>query len=381
VEREDLGSVNPVLAAAVEAKMLGRPVLVDPMRVQARPSTQRLKAEKDLRTQAAKLRIQLDRSVADLHVRPANVRRVVDTALAMAQQPMLSARSPGLIEPPTLRSGWERTLSGIEDPLTGEPRPLTFDPSLAGPDVVYAHLEHALVAQSTRLLRSAIWGDNVVLHRVAAVRATLPEAAEIDDLLVAVFARLVIVGSDGSGLHEEVMLTGRALAETGRGRRLELEQPRYAALREAIEAGLEPDQCRMVPQSVCERVAQDWARLEPFLAEDVQARATERSESLARTLERRRVDDEQRVHGVFAQLRKTLETAVADDGAVQLSFADLEAAERQQVERDRQAWQTKLDGLDDDMKREINTVSARYENVRELVFPFAVAIIQPDAVQ
>ena len=31
VERKDLGSVNPVLAHAVEARMLGRPVLIDPL--------------------------------------------------------------------------------------------------------------------------------------------------------------------------------------------------------------------------------------------------------------------------------------------------------------------------------------------------------------
>jgi SNF2 family DNA or RNA helicase len=84
VEREDLGSVNPVLAEAVEAKMLGRSVLIDPIKVQAKPTAQFLKAEKDLRVQAAKLRAQLERSVAELHVRPANVRRVVDTALAFA---------------------------------------------------------------------------------------------------------------------------------------------------------------------------------------------------------------------------------------------------------------------------------------------------------
>ncbi len=378
VEREDLGSVNPVLAAAVEAKMLGRSVLVDPLKVKATPSAQILKAEKDLRDQAAKLRAQLDQSVSELHVRSANIRRVVDTALTLAQQPALQDRKPGLIEPPQLRGGWQRTLVGLEDPLTGVARPLTFDSSLSSPDVVYAHLEHPLVAQSTRLLRSAIWGDNVVLHRVAAVQATLPEAAGIDDLLVAVFARLVIVGSDGARLHEEVVLTGRALADSGRGRRLELEQPRYAALREAIEAALEPAECRFVPQSVCERVARDWERLEPYLAEDVQARANERSQSLARALERRQLDDEQRVQSVFAQLRKTLETAVADDGAVQLSFADLEASERQQVERDRQAWQTKLDGLDEEMQREIASVATRYENVRQLVFPFAVVIVQPN---
>ncbi|MGW5289715.1 DISARM system SNF2-like helicase DrmD [Rhodococcus pyridinivorans] len=379
VEREDLGSVNPVLAAAVEAQMLGRPLLVDPLAVQAHPSTQLLRAEQDLRAQVAALRAQLDRSVADLHVRPANIRRVVDTALAMAQQPALHEQTPGVLAHPNLRSGWERTVAGQEDPLTGAPRPLTFDAALAGPDVVHAHLEHPLVAHSTRLLRSAIWGDVTALHRVATVRAALPAEAGIDDLLIAVFARLVLVGGDGARLHEEVMLTGRVL--TGRSRRLELEQPRYSDLRAAIEAALEPDQCRLAPSSVPVRVAQDWERLEPLLAQDIQVRKTERAGALVRNLDRRRRDEEDRTRGVFTQLRATLQTAVAGDGAVQLTFDDLDADERQQVTRDRKAWQTRLDGLDDEMHRELATLSARYENVRELVFPFAVAIVAPDGVE
>jgi len=381
VEREDLGSVNPVLASAVEAQMLGRPLLVDPLTVQSHPSTQLLRAEQDLRSQVAALRTQLDRSVADLHVRAVNVRRVVDTALAMAQQPALIEQSAGVLEHPVLRSGWERTVAGKADPLTGRPRPLTFDASLAGPDVVYAHLEHPLVSHATRLLRSAIWGDAATLHRVAAVRADLPDAAGIDDLLVAVFARLVLVGGDGTRLHEEVMLTGRALSGTGRSRRLELEQPRYADLRASIEDALEPEQCRLAPSSVQVRVAQDWDRLEPLLAQDVQARKIERTGSLVRSLQRRRADDEQRTRGVFTQLRATLETAVASDGGVQLSFDDLADAERHQVERDRQAWRTRLDGLDDELARELSTLSSRYETVRELVFPFAVAIVLPDGVE
>ena len=36
-EREDLGRVNPVLAQAVEARMLGKPVLDDPFTAPARP--------------------------------------------------------------------------------------------------------------------------------------------------------------------------------------------------------------------------------------------------------------------------------------------------------------------------------------------------------
>ena len=206
-------------------------VLVDPLTVTASVPASLLRAEEDLRGQMSRLREQLDASVRRLHVAPANVRRVVDTALAVASQPPLAdmdAGGAGLVSPPDLRAGWERTVAGLADPLSGPPRPLTFDPHLAEDrdDVVLAHLEHPLVAQATRLLRSAIWGGRTPLHRLAAVRLTLPEEAAVDGVLVAVFARLVIVGADGGRLHEEVMLAARSAPGHGRSRRIELEQPR-----------------------------------------------------------------------------------------------------------------------------------------------------------
>jgi hypothetical protein len=236
-ERADLGSVNPVLASAVEARMLGRPVLVDPTMVTAKPGTQLIRAERDLREQAQRLRAQLQASTHRLHVSPPNVRRVVDVALQLAGQPPLveaGPKEPGVIASPLLRSGWERTVVDLADPLTGEPRSLTFDSALADDreDIVLARLEHPLVAHSTRLLRSAIWGGRTALHRVAAVRADLPPGTDVDGLLLAVFARLVVVGADGSRLHEEVMLTGRVLPADrarGRSRRLDLDAARRAS--------------------------------------------------------------------------------------------------------------------------------------------------------
>lgn len=378
IEREDLGSVNPVLANAVEAQMLGMPTVMDPLTTKSKASAVLLRAEQNLRAQVADLRAQLYRSVEQLHVRPSNVRRVVDTALALAEQPPLVEISGGILEHPRLRAGWERTVAGQADPLTGEPRPITFDAAAATPDIVYAHLEHPLVAHSTRLLRSAIWGDGSVLNRVAAVKAALPEAVGISDIVVAVFARLVIVGNDGSRLHEEVMLTGRALTGKGHGRRLELEQPRYEKLREAVENALEPGECRFAPQTACVRVAAEWTALEPALAEDIQVRKRERSKSLVRAFERRRDDDFRRTTEVFAQLGKTLQQAVDTELGVQLSFDDLKDAERGQVTRDREAWRARLDGLDSELRTELDQIEKRYDNVRELVFPFAVAIVVPE---
>ena len=250
-ERQDLGSVNPVLAHAVEARMLGRPQLIDPLQVTPKASTSLLRAERDLRDQVRKLHDQLDASIRELHVAPANVRRVVDTALALADQPPLADEPDGLIAPPTLRAGWERTVTGLADPLDGHLRPLTFDAKVAEgrDDVVLAHLEYPLVAQATRLLRSAIWGGRVALNRVAALKFTPPADAGVNGPLVAVFARLVLVGADGRRLHEEIMLSARIVPPTGRSRRVELEERRHEALHAAVEAALEPDACRLAPEA------------------------------------------------------------------------------------------------------------------------------------
>ena len=211
-EREDLGRVNPVLAQAVEARMLGKPILTDPFT--ATTTATPLRAEQDLRAQVARLRTQLATSVETLHVAPANVGRVVDTALALAGQPPLTDHSDGIFDPPTLSRGWERTLDGLEDQLPPHLlRPITFDADLGSADVVHEHLGSRLVDQSQRLLRSAIWGEVAGLSRISGVAAELPDDIRPGEALVTIVTRLVLVGADGSRLHEEVLLAARAVPD------------------------------------------------------------------------------------------------------------------------------------------------------------------------
>ncbi len=385
VERRDLGSVNPVLAYAVEARILGRPVIVDPLTVAPKPSASSLRAERDLREQVRRLRAQLDASIGALHVAPPNVRRVVDTALALAGQPPLTdlngPDASGLVAPPDLRAGWERTVAGLADPLSGQPRPLTFDPDVANAheeDAVLAHLGHPLVAQATRLLRSALWGGRTALHRIAAIRFTPPDGASIEGVLIAVFARLVVVGADGQRLHEEVMLAAREVPPSGRPRRVELEQPRFSGLRAAVEGALEPHTGRLAPEAERDLMVARWPELEPQLAGDVGARAAERVAALGRDIARRQEQESRSTEAVFGQLRLTLESALTGPGPVQLTFDEVDQEERQQLERDRHAWEARLEGLDDERDRELAEITRRYSGIRELVFPFAVAVCVPD---
>ena len=271
-------------------------------------------------------------------------------------------------------------MTGLADPLDGHLRPLTFDARLAEDrdDVVLAHLEYPLVAQATRLLRSAIWGGRTTLNRVAALKFTPPPDAGVNGLLVAVFARLVLVGADGRRLHEEIILSGRIVPPAGQSRRVELEENRHQALHRSVEDALEPNACRLAPESARIDFANQWSRLEPLLARDVQVRAQERKERLQRDLDRREAEEQRNVDTVFTQLKANLDSALEGPGAVQLTFDQLDEQEKRQFERDREAWRARRDGLEEEKRRELDAIKRRYENVRELVFPFAIALCVPD---
>ena len=374
--REDLGKVNAVLSRAVEARMLGRPILDDPFAQSPAIASQR--AARDLREEVVRLREQLSRSVGQLHVAAPNVRRAVDVALDLAGQPPLEERSDGLIEPPRLTRGWERTLLGLEDPLDHSVlRPLTFEASRAGPDVVHAHLGWGLVDHAQRLLRSAVWGEHTKVGRVAAVTADLPDDIRSDEALLCVFSRFVVVGADGARLHEEVMLAARGVPAVGRSRRLGLDERRYDRLRQVVEGSLDPAACRPAPLEVRARIARAWPQLEESLAADVAERAESRARHLERDLERRRAADLAHVDAVADHMRRSLETALGPEGRAprQLSFEDLDEAERGQLERDREAWQARLERLEDDRVAERALVERRYQETKVLTFPFALCLV------
>ncbi len=373
-EREDLGRVNPVLARAVEQRMLGRPLLDDPFAAQ--PGAVPIRAERDLRAELARLRQQLAVSTETLHVAPANVRRLVDVALNMAGQHALVDRGDGTVEPPELTRGWERTVELLADPL--DPtlrRPMTFDSAMASPDVVYAHLGSRLVDQAQRLLRSALWGEHSTLTRVTGVSADLPEEVRDGEMLVAVVTRFLLVATEGTRLHEEVVLAARAVPESGRSRRIEVEERRFEALRTAIEAALEPATCQPPDLNSSRRFAELWPELSPLLVGDMAARANQREVALERDLGRRKADELDRIDAMTEHMRRTLSNALVGPGFVQLSFDELDQLEIRQLEVDRQAWRARLDGLDDERDRRRAAIERRYSGARSLTFPVAVVLL------
>jgi superfamily II DNA or RNA helicase len=373
-QADDLGEVNSVLERAIQHHMAGGGSTIDPLAVTGSASAEALKAERDLRERVEQLNDRLRQSIEDLRVQPTNLERAVHTALSLARQPAIKPEGGGRFRLPALSGTWARALEGIGDPLTGQPRQITFDPKRADgdPDVVLAHLGHPLLAMSTRLLRAAVWGsDHGFLHRVSACWADDPD---LEATLLIAFSRLVIVGADGVRLHEEVFPAGGWL-RSGRFRT----EDRVGRLNELVDRVLSIEHPESVGGGERERLGREWRQVQTAVTTAIGNRAREREQSLRGRLDTLRADEIKRLRQAIDQFRKTLEKALRDEGPQQMAlrFDDLE--ERTQLRRDIETWRSTLDSLDSQEEAEVESIERHYSDVRALTFPAAVLFVVPRA--
>lgn len=386
---EDLGQVNAVLSTAVQRRMLGEATEFDVNAVgSAGAMKERLPTEADVGEQVRRLRARLDETVEALAITPPRIKRVVDTALALANQQPLSPHlddkrlTEGLFDVPTLTGSWARASAGLTEKLPADtlakgeaPRqlPVTFDPEAARgrDDVVLAHLNHPLAAMSTRLLRAAVSNEQIGLRRVTAVVSDDPA---LEDVLVGAYSRYVLVGADGSRLHEEVLYAGGWAPEHGQFRRLENLSTLRGVLDRALTDGVP------VSDPVWRRIAARWPRVSDGLMSAVKWRAKTRLESLRRSLEHREEEERARVKSVIDQFSATLRAALAtDDEDALFSLIEVEKTkeEREQYRRDRRGWETRLAGLAAERDRELDAITARYRQQEPHLFPVAVVFVVP----
>ncbi|AWT46693.1 MULTISPECIES: DISARM system SNF2-like helicase DrmD [Streptomyces] len=388
----DLGSVNAVLADAVQRRMTGDTAPVDienakPKPIKGRRTGGEVAPEQNVTAQTKRLADQYDETVTALGLTPGNVKRVVDTALALDNQPPLLPSTfraedfePGdLFEVQPLSGSWERATRGLAHKLReGEQRPLTFSPVVAAQakdDVVLAHLKHPLVALSTRLLTAAVWNaDSIGLSRVTAVVSDDPA---VTTTLVSAYARYVLVGTDGTRLHEEVLYAGGWFGDTGRFRRWESVGEQGRVLSQALTEGIE------AAPHLRKELTEAWPRLRDPLYRSLEARAGELGRQLESRLADRRAEEERRITATLDRFEATLRAKLKEEGEGEgeqlalLSTHELTGHERRQFEDDRRRWQERLDGLPAERERELAAIAARYREPRSHLFPAAVVFVIP----
>ncbi|MGH3993887.1 MAG: hypothetical protein ACRDSN_15680, partial [Pseudonocardiaceae bacterium] len=254
--------------------------------------------------------------------------------------------------------------------------PVTFDPEVAKgrDDVVLAHLNHPLVAMSTRLPRAAVSNEQIGLRRVTAVVSDDPA---LEGVLVGAYSRFVLVGADGVRLHEEVLYAGGWAPEVGRFRRLENLTVLGGILDRALTSGMP------VSDPVWQRITSRWPRISDGLLTAIDWRTNTRLESLRRKLEQREEEERKRITSAIEQFSATLRSALAhdadDEETALFSVADVEKTkdERAQYRRDRQAWEVRLATLATERDRELEAIAARYRQQEPHRFPVAVVFVVP----
>ena len=394
---EDLGTVNAVLADAVQKRMLGEIDDYDvenaaaPAGKHRRRGTGRVSADANVSAQVARLRRDLDATVEELKITPAHVKRLVDTALELDHEqplkPFLDERelAEGLYEVPALTKSWARATEGLLEKLEREGqeprrRPITFDAATARGrhDVVLAHLGHPLVDSSARLLRAAVWSGQTGLHRVTAVISDDPS---VEHTLAGAYSRFVAVGADGIRLHEEVLYAGGWLRDDGTFRRVEGLGELARILDRALSQGTP------AAPVIQDRLVAQWPKARDALLLAIERRTDERFRSLQAKLATRLQGERRQIVTSVERFAATLRQALAEgeaeegalfsvaEGSVTRSWGDDQ--EVAQFRRDREKWQEKLRGLDAARDYELRRVSARYRDIRRHSFPVAVIFVVP----
>jgi superfamily II DNA or RNA helicase len=324
-------------------------------------------------------------SRTEMHLDPANLRRVVDTALRINHQSPLVPNhdfaqdtDAEVFTLPTLTTGWHGTLRGLDTRLNpGVLRPITFEPEAAEgrADLVYVHLGHPIVQKAQRLLRRSLWSVDSPLSRVTAVVVD-----DLDESFVAAVTRMVLVGRGGIRLHEEVFLAGVRL----KGRRTMAEEKAEAALDKALDR----ERLSFANESVRDQLCDLWnapnAPIRLRLEESMQARAGRRHELVVEQLAKRQAADTQRAEEIFAAFRTNLRESLArlraeEDEAQGQLFSDPD--QQRQWRRDIDAMTRRLDELDDEERREIAAITDRYVDVKPHTTAAAVvfALTRSDA--
>ena len=379
-ETRDLGAVNPLIDEQITTRFLGRSLRKTPaLGLDEQTITQTLagsaKVNQQLMTLAAGYEDQKER----MHLTPAAGRRVVDVALRLTNQPVLSdvgseETNSEVFAVPDLGRSWQAALTSLDTRLApGQLRPVTFDEEAGRvPGIVHVHLGHPLMRKSTRILRANLFSPRSEVSRVTAV-----VLSDLEHSCAASLSRLVLVGRGGLRLHEEVFVTGVRL----RGHRVAERK-----LREVLDRALDSGGYQLAEKPVRRHLTNLWnddGHLRARLVKETDRRATNLQNKVSASLEERQQADTKRVHGIFDVFRANL-----TDSLMRLRAEDREQeamlwADEQRYQRaqDIRAMEDRLVGLDTEEAREAEVTTLRYQDVQHYVSPVALvlAVTEEDA--
>jgi hypothetical protein len=330
-----------------------------------------LKFERDLAKQINELLDQYRETQRELRLSPENIWKVVEVALALAEQPALVPIKHPSGKPvftlPALKHSWAACAEGLEHPHTKDIRPITFDHAAADgrDDIVLVHLNHRLVQMSLRLLRAEVWSvkGRKRLHRIT---ARLVPNHVVNAPSVVAHARLVVIGGDSHRLHEEIITAGGMLKE-GRFSRLNVGELEKLLAAATNDEAFEPMQRHLLEL---------WDKFAPALAQSLEARMRDRTSGLQKKLGERAEKEAQDIRAILLELKKAIDTELNDPAYQQLTlFDDLE---KDQFERNKDFLRDRSKAIPAEIERETAAIKSRYADPQPRMFPVAVTFLVPE---
>ena len=376
--REDMGSVNPVIAPQMAGLIEGTRRELDTREAEARAAKAKryVRAERQLKERVARLHERLQETQKDFHLSADRIYAAVKAGLALAGKPPLKpvelddALSGTVFEMPSLSGSWARCLEGLRHPHTGKLRPITFDHSVAKnrDDVVLVHLNHRLVQMCLRLMRAEVWAQDDVkkLHRVD-VR-TVPDAI-LSEPAVVIVSRLVITGGNHHRLHEELTVSGGYLRDSGFAREQRVTQ---------VNDWLNAASPFSAPQPSFDKLSGRFEKQKDAIEQAFHARSRDRLRNLENTLQSRRDQEIKNILLVLDELAKAIEQELKKETEPE-QLALFSEDERLQVRRDSDALKARLARIPDEKEQEIEAIEERYDGFAARTFPVAVIFLVPES--
>ena len=382
--REDLGSAGEVIAAQIEQKMLGRQAdwRTADREIARRTSNAELKISRELARDLEKLTATLAESRGDLNLSPQTVERVVRTALRLVHhKDLIDAVPPkgfraACFRLPDLPGAWgDARNDGLFNPVTGQERPVTFDHDAAADrsDVVLLHLGHRLVQMCLRLLRAELWSGATAIgekRRLSRVTARTVPGDVLRTPAVLGHIRVVVTGTEGTRLHEEVVVAGGTI-EAGRLVR---------ATEDDLKSWLSAASEELPPPQVLDRLTQLWPELSRPLSGILANRASARRRSLAALIESRCTEEVAAMQEILDELEQSIRGALDDAPFWQQASLFEVDAERDQLRKDHDALAERLATIPETREQETTALRHRYADPQDRWFPAAITFLVPAAI-
>ena len=376
--REDMGSVNPVIAPQMSDLIEGAKSELSTREAELKIEKARtfVKGERQLNERIERLHTQLIETQSDYHLTPEHIEAAVRAGLALAEKPSLKvtelkdAPSGSVFEMPELAGSWAKCSKGLRHPFTGVVRPITFDHGVAKgrDDVVLVHLNHQLVQMCLRLLRAEVWApsDTKKLNR-AAIRA-VPDS-ELSQVIAITVSRLVVTGGNHHRLHEEIIYSAGYLSDSSHNRERGVT---------TISRFLDVSIPASVLGNVSSKIIDLFNKHKESILKSVEARSSERLKDLQGALSRMRDKELSDIATVLDELEEVIKAELlkAEQPEQMALFTE---DERTQVRRDFDALRARLARIPEEREFETNGISHRYSEFLERTFPVAVIFLIPES--